>query len=129
MYSSRSFILEINASEVNNIFQSIEENNMDIVLLEKEPKIAVYSPPDKLPWDDAVTLALTYAEINYTIIFDDEVLQISCLIMIGCIFIMKILQDNMVNFIKIIEINHGIKKWRQTLIKLLINMDFQVYII
>ena len=65
---------EINASEVNNIFQSIEENNMDIVLLEKEPKIAVYSPPDKLPWDDAVTLALTYAEINYTIIFDDEVL-------------------------------------------------------
>ncbi len=65
---------EINASEVNNIFQSIEENNMDIVLLEKEPKIAVYSPPDKLPWDDAVTLALTYAEINYTIIFDDDVL-------------------------------------------------------
>ena len=62
---------EINASEVNNIFQSIEENNMDIVLLEKEPKIAVYSPPDKLPCDDSVTLALTYAEINYTIIFDD----------------------------------------------------------
>ena len=59
---------EINASEINNIFQSIEENNMDIVLLEKEPKIAVYSPPDKLPWDDAVTLALTYAEINFVII-------------------------------------------------------------
>ena len=65
---------EINSSEINNIFQAIEENNMDIVLLEKEPKIAVYSPPDKLPWDDAVTLALTYAEIEYTIIFDEEVL-------------------------------------------------------
>ena len=44
---------------------------MDIVLLEKAPKVAVYSPPGKQPWDDAVTLALTYAEIDYDIIFDD----------------------------------------------------------
>jgi len=65
----------INGSEVNNIFQTIEENNMEIVLLEKIPKIAVYSPPDKQPWDDAVTLALTYAEIDYDVIFDDEVLS------------------------------------------------------
>ena len=48
---------------------------MSNVLLEKQPKIAVYSPPDKQPWDDAVTLALTYAEIDYDIIFDEEVLR------------------------------------------------------
>ncbi|MFT5970477.1 MAG: hypothetical protein ACI8ZO_000989 [Flavobacteriales bacterium] len=50
------------------------EVNMDMVILEKSPKIAVYSPKNKLPWDDAVTLALTYAEIPYDIIYDDEVL-------------------------------------------------------
>jgi len=65
----------INSSQVNSIFQTIEENNMEIVLLEKIPKIAVYSPPDKQPWDDAVTLALTYAEIDYDIIFDKEILS------------------------------------------------------
>ena len=50
------------------------EANMEIVKLEKAPKIAVYSPKTKLPWDDAVTMVLTYAEIPYTVIFDDEVL-------------------------------------------------------
>ena len=49
--------------------------NMDIVKLEKAPKIAVYSPKNKLPWDDAVTLALTYAEIPYEVIYDDDVLK------------------------------------------------------
>jgi hypothetical protein len=49
--------------------------NMDAVKLEKAPKVAVYSPKTKLPWDDAVTLVLTYAEIPYTVIFDDEVLN------------------------------------------------------
>ena len=49
--------------------------NMDLVKLEKMPKIAVYSPKTKQPWDDAVTLALTYAEIPYEIVFDDEVMQ------------------------------------------------------
>ena len=48
---------------------------MDIVLLEKAPRIAVYSPKDKQPWDDAVTLALSYAEVHYDIIFDHEVLS------------------------------------------------------
>ncbi len=66
---------KINSSEVNTIYQIIEQNNMEIVLLEKSPKIAVYSPPDKQPWDDAVTLALTYAEITYDVIFDDEIIQ------------------------------------------------------
>ena len=64
----------VNTTILTEIFAQIEENNMDMVLLEKLPKIAVYSPPDKQPWDDAVTLALTYAEIDYEGVFDDEVL-------------------------------------------------------
>ena len=51
------------------------EVNMDIAKLEKAPNIAVYSPKDKLPWDDAVTMALTYAEIPYDIIYDEEILE------------------------------------------------------
>ncbi len=51
------------------------EVNMDEVKLQKAPKIAVYSPKSKLPWDDAVTLVLTYAEIPYTVIYDDEVMN------------------------------------------------------
>jgi hypothetical protein len=49
--------------------------NMEVVKLEKAPKIAVYSPKTKQPWDDAVTLVLNYAEIPYDIVYDDEVLQ------------------------------------------------------
>lgn len=49
--------------------------NMDEVKLVKAPKIAVYSPKNKLPWDDAVTLALTYAEIPYDVVYDEEVLS------------------------------------------------------
>jgi hypothetical protein len=48
--------------------------NMDAVKLQKAPKIAVYSPKNKLPWDDAVTLVLTYAEIPYDVVYDEEVL-------------------------------------------------------
>jgi hypothetical protein len=51
------------------------EVNMEVVRLEKAPKIAVYSPKNKLPWDDAVTLALTYAEIPYEVIYDEEIIQ------------------------------------------------------
>lgn len=51
------------------------EINMDEVKLQKAPKIAVYSPKNKLPWDDAVTLALTYAEIPYDIVYDEEVMD------------------------------------------------------
>ncbi len=51
------------------------EANMEIIKLEKAPKVAVYSPKSKLPWDDAVTLVLTYAEIPYDIIYDDEILR------------------------------------------------------
>ncbi len=49
--------------------------NMDVVKLQKPPKVAVYSPKTAQPWDDAVTLAMTYAEIPYDLIFDEEVLD------------------------------------------------------
>lgn len=49
--------------------------NMDAVKLEKAPKVAVYSPKDKQPWDDAVTLVMTYAEIPYDTLYDDELLK------------------------------------------------------
>lgn len=49
--------------------------NMETVALEKAPKVAVYSPKGKQPWDDAVTMVLTYAEIPFTTIYDEEVLS------------------------------------------------------
>ncbi|PAW95242.1 asparagine synthetase B [Mucilaginibacter sp. MD40] len=49
--------------------------NMDIIKLEKAPKMAVYSPKNKLPWDDAVTLVLKYAEIPYDVVYDEEVIR------------------------------------------------------
>lgn len=52
-----------------------EDVNMDAVKLEKAPKVAVYSPKNKQPWDDAVTLVLTYAEIPYDVVYDTEVLK------------------------------------------------------
>lgn len=51
------------------------EVNMDVVKLEKQPKIAVYSPKNKQPWDDAVTLVLKYAEIPYNVVYDDEIIE------------------------------------------------------
>lgn len=59
---------------VNQIYAAIEQENMERILLEKAPKIAVYTPPNKQPWDDAVTLALTYAEIEYDKVYDTEVI-------------------------------------------------------
>lgn len=49
--------------------------NQDAVSMFKAPKIAVYSPPSKLPWDDAVTLVLSYAEIEYDVIYDEEIIN------------------------------------------------------
>ena len=54
---------------------SREDVNMDNVKLEKAPKIAVYSPKGKQPWDDAVTLVLTYAQIPYDVVYDAEILE------------------------------------------------------
>ena len=53
---------------------SSPSSNQEAVTLEKAPKIAVYSPKDKMPWDDAVTMVLTYAEIPFDVIYDKEVL-------------------------------------------------------
>lgn len=63
-------------AKVNAILLEISdpEVNMDIVKLEKVPKIAVYSPKNKLPWDDAVTMVLSYAEIPYEVIYDEDVI-------------------------------------------------------
>ena len=60
-----------------SILQSISSNevNQEVIKLEKIPRIAIYSPKNKQPWDDAVTLALTYSEIPYDIIYDEEVLS------------------------------------------------------
>ena len=55
------------------IYAEVDANNMEVVLLEKAPKIAIYTPPSKQPWDDAVTLALTYAEVDYEMLWDNEV--------------------------------------------------------
>jgi len=54
---------------------SSPSKNMEAVVLEKAPKIAVYSPKGNQPWDDAVTMVLTYAEIPYTVVYDKEVLS------------------------------------------------------
>ncbi len=53
----------------------IADNNMEAVALEKPPRVAVYIPPNTPPWDDAVTLALKYADIPYATVWDQEVLQ------------------------------------------------------
>ena len=62
--------------QANAILDEISSpsQNMETVVLEKAPKIAVYTPKGKQPWDDAVTLVLTYAEIPFTPIYDEEVL-------------------------------------------------------
>ncbi len=65
----------VSSGQVAAILTEIQEANMESVVLEKEPKIAVYIPPNTLPWDDAVTLALEYAEIDYDRLWDEEVLQ------------------------------------------------------
>lgn len=65
----------VDINKESEIRKKIEENNMASILLEKAPKIAVYVPPNKEPWDDAVRLALEYAEIPYKTLWDEEVLK------------------------------------------------------
>jgi len=64
-------------AKVNSILQYIAQPdiNMDAVKLQVAPKIAVYSPKNKQPWDDAVTLVLTYAQIPYDIIYDGDIIE------------------------------------------------------
>jgi len=63
--------------QANNLLADIgrEDVNEDAVSMQKAPKIAVYSPPNKQPWDDAVTLVLKYAEIKFDVIYDEEILD------------------------------------------------------
>jgi hypothetical protein len=56
------------------IYKTIEESNMEVVILEKAPRVAIYIPPGYRPWDDAVTLAFTYADIPFVSIWDEDVL-------------------------------------------------------
>ncbi|MFM1897948.1 MAG: hypothetical protein RL577_188 [Bacteroidota bacterium] len=67
----------ISEADANALFSTVAnpEVNMNAIKLLSAPKIAVYSPKTKQPWDDAVTLVLTYAEIPYDVVFDDEVLE------------------------------------------------------
>ncbi|RKY94567.1 MAG: asparagine synthetase B [Candidatus Hydrothermota bacterium] len=65
----------VSPAQQAQIYAEIEENNMNNVLLEKAPKVAVYIPPYAEPWDDAVALALEYAEIPYDRIYDEDILK------------------------------------------------------
>jgi hypothetical protein len=69
----------VTAQSVNDpgaIYGEIQETNSEVVLLEKPTKLAIYAPPDVEdgPWDDAVNLALTYAEIPFDRIYDEDIL-------------------------------------------------------
>lgn len=67
-------ISDAKAAEILELMASPSQN-MESVVLEKAPKIAVYSPKGKAPWDDAVTLVLNYAEIPYDVVYDEEVMS------------------------------------------------------
>ncbi len=65
----------LDPAELYKLGNTIENANMSRELLEKAPEIAIYTPPNKQPWDDAVTLALIYAEIPYDTLWDPDVLS------------------------------------------------------
>ncbi len=64
----------VSSSELVRMRSTIEQNNMESVMLERPTKLAVYAPPTAEPWDDAVRLALEYAGISYDVVWDEEVL-------------------------------------------------------
>jgi hypothetical protein len=65
----------VGGSALSTLRAQIDASNMETVILEKAPRIAVYTTPTARPWDDAVTLALTYAGIEYEQLWDPEVLS------------------------------------------------------
>lgn len=67
----------ISDAQAGNLIAQIEaaNSNTSVINLQKAPRIAVYTPKQNLPWDDAVTLALTYAEVEYDKVWDVEVLE------------------------------------------------------
>ena len=66
----------VTAADLAQMRAVIADSNMESVVLEKAPKVAIYTPPNTTPWDDAVTMALEYAEIPYETIWDDDVLGV-----------------------------------------------------
>jgi len=73
--SSGVTVESVSDAQIGQIYATIEEENMEKVLLEKAPKVAVYSPDYSEPWDDAVTLVLTYAQIPFDKFYDKEVIS------------------------------------------------------
>ncbi|NQV73868.1 asparagine synthetase B, partial [bacterium] len=67
----------LSGAQTASIISSVESDasNTSVVRLEKPPRIAVYAPKQTLPWDDAVLLAMTYAEVPYDMIYDDDILD------------------------------------------------------
>jgi len=63
----------VGGGDLTSIYATIEAENMEVVLLEKAPAVALYAPDNIQPWDDAVMLALEYADVPYTIVWDAEV--------------------------------------------------------
>ena len=68
-------VQSISAADVAQIQATIADNNMESIKLEKAPRVGVYVPPNTVPWDDAVTMALTYAQIPYVSLWDEEVMR------------------------------------------------------
>jgi hypothetical protein len=68
-------VLDVDAAAEATIRSTIAAANMEAVPLEKAPRVAVYTPPNSTPWDDAVTMALEYAGIDYETLWDPEVLE------------------------------------------------------
>ena len=66
---------EVSGADIAGIRAVIADSNMETVILEKAPKVAIYTPPNSTPWDDAVTMALEYAQIPYETVWDDDVIQ------------------------------------------------------
>ena len=106
------FFETIDGATAAGIYAEVQGDNvnMDVVRLEKAPKVAVYAPPNTLPWDDAVRLVLDYAEVPHDIILMRRCLQASSAIMIGYISIMKILPVSMASFGLTFRMLHGISR-------------------
>jgi hypothetical protein len=65
---------DVSGGDLASIYATVEASNMERILLEKAPKVAIYAPPSSQPWDDAVMMALDYADIEYEKVWDEEVL-------------------------------------------------------
>ncbi len=72
---SYQIIADVQAASIMSEIANAEAN-MELVKLEKAPKVAVYSPKTAMPWDDAVTLVMTYAEIPYDVIYDADIINL-----------------------------------------------------